>query len=100
MIIECPNGVMPLWIIDRYGAIRGNTVDICLEQGHTKYHIEECDIADFLRQPLEIHRLRISNAGLTLFTDIPEEPVFITTEKNALDKTFLKQYRKCGFRRN
>lgn len=60
-----------------------------LEQGRKKYHIERCDIADFLRQLLEIHRLRIDNAGLILNVQIPEEPVFIKTDRDAIEQTVL-----------
>lgn len=60
-----------------------------LEQGRKKYHIEKCDIADFLRQLLEIHRLRINNAGLILNVDIPEKPVFIKTDRDAIEQTVL-----------
>lgn len=47
LIIECPNGVMPIRIIGRDGRIRGRTVDILLNQlygGKEKYALVEVEI--------------------------------------------------------
>ncbi len=60
-----------------------------LEQGRKKYHIEKLDMAKFLHELLEAHKLRVQEAGLTLKKDIPNHPIMVDIDRDAIEQVVL-----------
>ena len=60
-----------------------------LEQGRRKYHLEELELAGYLRELAESHRLRLKETGLALKIQIPEQDMIIHTDRDALEQVML-----------
>jgi signal transduction histidine kinase len=60
-----------------------------LEQERKKYHIEEIDVIKILLDILETHRLRFREAGLELNMDIPDYPIVVRTDRDAIEQVVL-----------
>jgi signal transduction histidine kinase len=60
-----------------------------LEQGRKKYHMEVLDVAKFLHEILEAHKLRVREAGLELKKDIPDSAMFVHTDRDAIEQVVL-----------
>lgn len=60
-----------------------------LEQGRKKYHLADLELAAFVRQTIEAHRLRIQQAGLELIDDIAEEEAYTFTDRDAIEQAML-----------
>lgn len=60
-----------------------------LEQGKKKYHRESIEGTDFVRQFLEAHQIRLGESGLTVRTELLEEPLWITFDRDALEQVLL-----------
>ena len=63
-----------------------------LEQGKKKYYRESIEVADFVRQFIETHRLRLSEAGLTVRAELPEEPAWVKFDRDALEQVLLNLF--------
>jgi signal transduction histidine kinase len=60
-----------------------------LEQGRKTYHKTSFDAADFVRSLLDVHGIRIAGAGLDLGLDLPDHPVPLETDRDALEQVML-----------
>jgi signal transduction histidine kinase len=60
-----------------------------LEQGRMKYRILDLDVADFVRSFLDTNGMRVRQSGMTLTCTIPEAPLFVRADRDALEHTFL-----------
>ncbi|MBU4198667.1 MAG: HAMP domain-containing histidine kinase [Verrucomicrobia bacterium] len=60
-----------------------------MEQGKKKYHRESIEGVDFVRQFIEAHRLRLGEAGLTVHAKLPEEPLWMPFDRDALEQVLL-----------
>jgi signal transduction histidine kinase len=60
-----------------------------LEQGRKTYRSDALDLADLLRELVEAQGLRVQEAGMVLTTDIPDEPVHVTTDRDAVEQVIL-----------
>lgn len=60
-----------------------------LDQGRMKYHVEDLDVADCIRSFLDTNEMRVRESGLSLTTSIPERPLFVRADRDALDHAFL-----------
>ncbi len=75
---------------DRLGRLVNNVLDFSrLEQGRMKYHPEEIDIALYLREILEAHRLRIKAAGLDLTEQIPEDEITAWVDRDGFKQALI-----------
>lgn len=60
-----------------------------LEQGRREYSSEEVDLAALLHQQLDSQLLRIQDAGMSLERQIPETPILIESDRDALEQILL-----------
>ncbi len=60
-----------------------------LEQGRKTYHREPIDLANWLRDAIATHRDRIEAAGLRIELRVPEQPVIVRGDRDALDQVLL-----------
>jgi signal transduction histidine kinase len=60
-----------------------------LERGSMKYHIEDIDIVEFMRSFLDTNTMLVHEAGMSLKSTIPDHPVSVRADRDALDQTFL-----------
>ncbi|MEW6349309.1 MAG: HAMP domain-containing sensor histidine kinase [Thermodesulfobacteriota bacterium] len=60
-----------------------------LEQGRKTYRIEDLDLAECVRHILEVHRLRVQEAGMALETEIPDAAVCVRADRDAMDQVVL-----------
>lgn len=60
-----------------------------LEQGKKKYRRESLDCAEFIRQFVETHRLRLGEAGLAVRVELPEAPAWMLFDRDALEQVLL-----------
>ncbi|MDQ7783086.1 MAG: HAMP domain-containing sensor histidine kinase [Desulfomonilaceae bacterium] len=75
---------------ERLGRLVNNVLDFSrLEQGRMKYHLEEMDVSGFVRGIIELHRVRIQAAGMTLTEEIPEERIPARADRDALKQVLI-----------
>ncbi|MBN1663714.1 MAG: hypothetical protein JW943_08940 [Deltaproteobacteria bacterium] len=75
---------------ERLTRLVNNVLDFSrLEQGRKKFHIEELDMAAYIRDIINSHRLRIQEAGLIIQEEIPEAPVLVRTDRDAMEQVIL-----------
>ena len=60
-----------------------------LEGGRMKYHIQDVDVVDFMRSFLDINAMRVRESGMSLTSKIPNLPVLVRADRDALEHTFL-----------
>ncbi len=60
-----------------------------LEQGGKKYWPEKIDLAVYLNDLINSHRLRIKEAGLELETSFPEAKIVVQTDRDAIEQVLL-----------
>ncbi len=60
-----------------------------LEQGRKKYHPEELDLAEILHDVTSAQALRLSEAAMALKMKLPDGPVPITADRDALEQVIL-----------
>ena len=60
-----------------------------LEQGRKKYAPERTDVAAWLGEAVEMHRLRIEDAGLKVSLLVPDYPCIARTDRDVLEQVFL-----------
>jgi signal transduction histidine kinase len=72
---------------ERLARLVNNVLDFSrLEQGQKKYARERLDLVAELRRLLETHGPRIDEAGLTLRHVLPTEPVYVVTDRDAVEQ--------------
>ena len=60
-----------------------------LEQGRKKYAPERVDVARWLGEAVEMHRLRIEESGLKVSLLFPDYPCIARTDRDVLEQVFL-----------
>lgn len=60
-----------------------------LEQGRKTYRMEDVDLAAFVRQFVATHTVRIREAGMQLHETIPDAPVCVRADRDALEQILL-----------
>ena len=60
-----------------------------LEGGRMKYHIQDVDVVEFTRSFLDINAMRVQESGMSLSSRIPDLPIFVSADRDALEHTFL-----------
>ncbi len=60
-----------------------------LEQGKKTYHTSPLHLAGFVRDMFEIHGIRITAAGLRLNLHLPEGPLAVVSDRDALEQVML-----------
>jgi signal transduction histidine kinase len=74
----------------RLARLVNNVLDFSrLEQGRKKYHYEESDLAEYTREFVEAHRLRVHEAGLTFDVQIPNRAVMVRTDRDGIEQVLL-----------
>jgi len=62
-----------------------NVLDFArLERGEKKYNFQDCDLAGVVRETVDTYRPHLEAAGFRLECDLPESPVFVKGDKDAL----------------
>jgi signal transduction histidine kinase len=75
---------------ERLTRLVNNVLDFSrLEQGRKKYHLEELDLAAFIREWLESHGPQILTAGLEIKEQIPEACMLIRFDRDAVEQVLL-----------
>ncbi len=60
-----------------------------LEQGYKKYHCENIDLTELLHHLLDNQLLRINDAGMQLHRQLPDDPVRLQSDRDALEQIIL-----------
>jgi len=60
-----------------------------LEQGRKKYHLQDLDITQCVRESIENQRLRINKAGINIEQIVPQEPVVVKMDRDVLEQVLL-----------
>ncbi|MFW6152416.1 MAG: sensor histidine kinase [Verrucomicrobiota bacterium] len=60
-----------------------------LEQNRRKYNLERINVSDFVKNFERNHSERISNGGLVLKIEVPEQPMLIKADRDALNQVML-----------
>jgi len=60
-----------------------------IEQGRMKYKIEDLDVVEFIHSFLETNEIRVRDAGMSLKCDIPDVPLLVRADRDALEHVFL-----------
>lgn len=60
-----------------------------LEQGRKTYTSEPLDLTEWIRDFLRIHRVRLVAAGIAVETFLPDKPVTVNMDRDALDQVLL-----------
>jgi len=62
-----------------------NVLDFArLERGEKKYNFQKCDLAGVVRETADAYRPHLESAGFRLECDLPESPVFVEGDRDAL----------------
>ncbi len=62
-----------------------NVLDFArLERGEKKYNFQKCDLAGVVRETADAYRPHLEAAGFRLECDLPESPVFVEGDRDAL----------------
>lgn len=74
----------------RLARLVGNALDFSrLEQGRKKYSREELDLRAELARLLDTHGPRLAEAGLSVARALPESPVPVVTDRDAVEQIVL-----------
>ncbi len=74
----------------RLARLVNNTLDFSrLEQGQKKFQSERCDLGAVLTGLLDAHGPRVAEAGLELKRVLPETPLMVATDSDALGQIVL-----------
>ncbi|MEW6352491.1 MAG: ATP-binding protein, partial [Thermodesulfobacteriota bacterium] len=60
-----------------------------LEQGRMKYNIQDLDLVDFIHSFLGTNEIRLRESEMSSAARIPDAPVFVRADRDALEHTFL-----------
>ncbi len=60
-----------------------------LEQGRKTYRSEPLNLTEWIRDFLRLHRVRLVAAGITVETVLPDKPVIVNVDRDALDQVLL-----------
>src|SRR6185295_3392077 len=74
----------------RLARLVNNALDFSrLEQGRKKYAREDVDLTAEVTRLLDTHAPRVGDAGLNLVRDLPNAPVRVKTDRDALEQVVL-----------
>ena len=74
----------------RLARLVNNVLDFSrIEQDHKRYCITRFDLAEAVKAVLDAHAPRLTEAGLTLNCTMPETPILIQTDRDALEQGVL-----------
>lgn len=74
----------------RLARLVNNALDFSrLEQGKKKYAREEIDLVAGIGRLLDIHAPRLTDAGMALCRELPDAPVRVVTDRDALEQIVL-----------
>ncbi len=75
---------------ERLTRLVNNVLDFSrLEQGGKTYNPTELNLKDFYRDLLDEHRPRIEKAGMELTIQVPDQPVLVKTDRDAMEQVML-----------
>ena len=75
---------------ERLTHLINNVLDFSrVETGNKQYHFEEDDIARVVRSTLEAYRFHIRDLGFEMVTEVPEEPIVMMLDKDAISQALL-----------
>lgn len=60
-----------------------------LEEGKKTYHLKSFLVSDLINEIAELHKMRISQAGLAMKTSIPDIKMPVKTDRDAIEQVFL-----------
>jgi signal transduction histidine kinase len=60
-----------------------------LEQGRMKYGILDLDVVELIQSFLDTNEMRVRESGMSLTCTIPDAPLFVRADRDALEHTFL-----------
>ena len=60
-----------------------------LEQGRKTYRPEALNLREFIREFIDAHRLRMLDAGMQIFEQLPVGPISVITDRDALEQALL-----------
>ncbi len=67
-----------------------NVLDFArIERGERKYRIERCNLKEVVRETMELYRPQLEAASLTLQATVPERPVEVYGDGDALAQVFV-----------
>ena len=74
----------------RLARLVNNVLDFSrIEQDHKRYCITRFDLAEAVTAVLDVHAPRLAEAGLTLIRQLPDAPILINTDRDALEQGLL-----------
>jgi len=75
---------------ERLTHLINNVLDFSrLDSGKKEYDIEESDLAALIKHSLEAYKYHIRDRGFEIESNIPEEPLMINIDKDAISQAFL-----------
>ncbi len=60
-----------------------------IDSGNKEYEFEETDLVEIIRHSLEAYKFHIRDMGFEIESKMPEEPVMIPIDKDAISQAFL-----------
>lgn len=60
-----------------------------LEQGRMKYNIQDIDVVNSINSFLDANEIRLREADMALNAKLPEAPIFVRADRDALEHAFL-----------
>ena len=60
-----------------------------LEQGRMKYQVDDLDVVKFMHTFLKTNELRVRESGMVLSWNLPESPLLVHADRDALEHVFL-----------
>ena len=60
-----------------------------IDSGNKEYEFEETDLVEIIRHSLEAYKFHIRDMGFEIESKMPEEPVLISIDKDAISQAFL-----------
>lgn len=74
----------------RLSRLINNVLDFArTEKGEKKYHFIRCDLSTVARETLDGYRPQLEAGGFTTDTEIPENPVWVNADKDALSQVLV-----------
>ncbi|WP_138223324.1 sensor histidine kinase [Nibricoccus aquaticus] len=74
----------------RLARLVNNALDFSrLEQGKKQFQRERCDLGAELGRLMDVHAPRVAESGMTLRGSLPEKPVMVTTDRDAVEQIVL-----------
>ena len=75
---------------ERLTHLINNVLDFSrIDTGKKDYYFEEADLVGTIRHSLEAYRYHIRDSGFEIEVQMPEEPVMISIDKDAISQAFL-----------